>query len=79
VRAWDYSKPLFVAPSMNSIVWRNPFTERHCTEIDELGITLIPPVTHTTASGDFEHGAMAEPSTISSTVRVFYVLKMQKK
>ncbi|CAJ1815355.1 unnamed protein product [Sphenostylis stenocarpa] len=78
VRAWDYSKPLFVAPSMNSIMWKNPFTERHCIGIDELGISLIPPVTYRKANGDIEHGAMAEPSTIYSTVRLFYELKMQK-
>jgi len=77
VRAWDYSKPLFVAPAMNSIMWKNPFTERHCIAIDELGISLIPPVTHRSANGEPEHGAMAEPSTIYSTVRVFYELKMQ--
>ncbi|BAT83799.1 phosphopantothenoylcysteine decarboxylase-like [Vigna umbellata] len=77
VRAWDYRKPLFVAPSMNSIMWKNPFTERHCITIDELGISLIPPVAHRGANGDIEHGAMAEPSTIYSTVRLYYELKMQ--
>lgn len=58
VRAWDYRKALFVAPSMNiSMGRRNPSREQHRIGIDELGITLIPP------SGESEVRAMADPST----------------
>ncbi|KAK7394870.1 hypothetical protein VNO78_15411 [Psophocarpus tetragonolobus] len=78
VRGWDYSKPLFVAPSMNSVMWRHPFTERQCIGIDELGISLIPPVIHTARSGS-KLCSMAEPSTILSTVRDYYELKMKQK
>ncbi|XP_009627629.1 probable phosphopantothenoylcysteine decarboxylase [Nicotiana tomentosiformis] len=69
VRAWDYDKPLFVAPAMNTFMWNNPFTERHLMIIDELGISLIPPVPKRLACGDYGNGAMAEPSLIFSTVR----------
>ncbi|CAH2036138.1 unnamed protein product [Thlaspi arvense] len=72
VRAWDYNKPLFVAPSMNTLMWNNPFTERHLVLLDELGITLIPPITKKLACGDYGNGAMAEPSLIYSTVRLFW-------
>ncbi|KAK7340143.1 hypothetical protein VNO77_20837 [Canavalia gladiata] len=78
VRAWDYNKPIFVAPSMNNFMWKNPLTERHCMCIDELGISLIPPIAQRSASGEYENGAMAEPSTIYSTVRLFYEMKIQK-
>ncbi|KAK6245387.1 hypothetical protein SCA6_008477 [Theobroma cacao] len=71
VRAWDYSKPLFVAPAMNTFMWTNPFTEKHLMSIDELGISLIPPVTKRLACGDYGNGAMAEPSLIHSTIRLF--------
>lgn len=71
VRAWDYNKPLFVAPAMNTFMWNNPFTERHLMSIDELGISLIPPVSKRLACGDYGNGAMAEPSLIYSTVRLF--------
>ncbi|KAJ8452799.1 hypothetical protein Cgig2_014562 [Carnegiea gigantea] len=71
VRAWDYSKPLFVAPAMNTFMWSNPFTEKHLVSIDELGITLIPPVTKRLACGDYGNGAMAEPSLIYKTIRLF--------
>ncbi|CAN4077744.1 unnamed protein product [Withania somnifera] len=77
VRAWDYSKPLFVAPAMNTLMWNNPFTERHLMIIDELGISLIPPVSKRLACGDYGNGAMAEPSLIFSTVRLFYESRSQ--
>ncbi|KAK4419747.1 Phosphopantothenoylcysteine decarboxylase [Sesamum alatum] len=45
VRAWDHSKPIFVAPSMNKYMWGNLFTQRHLKVIDDdLGISFIPPV-----------------------------------
>lgn len=79
VRAWDYSKPLFVAPAMNTLMWKNPFTERHLMSIDELGVSLIPPVSKRLACGDYGNGAMAEPSVIYSTVRLFYESRVQQE
>ncbi|KAJ8771250.1 hypothetical protein K2173_026427 [Erythroxylum novogranatense] len=78
VRAWDYSKPIFVAPAMNTFMWNNPFTERHLVSIDELGISLIPPATKRLACGDYGNGAMAEPSLIYSTVRLFLESRTQQ-
>ncbi|XP_042488823.1 phosphopantothenoylcysteine decarboxylase-like isoform X2 [Macadamia integrifolia] len=69
VRAWDFSKPLFVAPAMNTFMWNNPFTQRHLDSI-ELGVSLIHPITKRLACGDYGNGAMAEPSVIYSTVRL---------
>ncbi|KAF4348976.1 hypothetical protein F8388_010022 [Cannabis sativa] len=71
VRAWDYKKPIFIAPAMNTLMWTNTFTERHLMALDELGITLIRPVSKRLACGDHGNGAMAEPSLIYSTVRLF--------
>ncbi|XP_042947844.1 probable phosphopantothenoylcysteine decarboxylase isoform X3 [Carya illinoinensis] len=78
VRAWDYSKPFFIAPSMNTMMWKNPFTERLLMSIDELGISLIPPVTKRQACGDSGNGAMAEPADIYSTVRLFFESKIRQ-
>ncbi|KAK9096333.1 hypothetical protein Sjap_021830 [Stephania japonica] len=72
VRAWDFDKPLFVAPAMNTFMWTNPFTERHINAITELGISLVPPITKRLACGDYGNGAMAEPSLIHSTVRLSF-------
>ncbi|KAL2508033.1 Phosphopantothenoylcysteine decarboxylase [Forsythia ovata] len=71
MRAWDYSKPIFVAPDMNPFMWNNSFTEQHLMVIDELGAALIPPEKKTLPSGDYGNGAMAELSIILSAVRIF--------
>ncbi|EFJ14635.1 hypothetical protein SELMODRAFT_97743 [Selaginella moellendorffii] len=70
VRAWDYSKLLFVSPAMNTFMWNSPFTERHLSSVEELGMVVISPVTKKLACGDFGNGAMAEPGTIDSTIRL---------
>nr|GFA32905.1 phosphopantothenoylcysteine decarboxylase-like [Tanacetum cinerariifolium]GFA32917.1 phosphopantothenoylcysteine decarboxylase-like [Tanacetum cinerariifolium] len=74
VRAWDYGKPIFVAPAMNTFMWSNPLTEKHFMSIDELGITLLPPVSKKLACGDSGTGAMADPSDIFSCVKLFLEL-----
>lgn len=33
LRAWDYAKPLVVAPAMNTRMWDNPITCRHFAQI----------------------------------------------
>lgn len=75
MRAWDYEKPFFVAPSMESSEWIDSLTEDHAMAIDELGIHLIPPVPQRAS----EYHAMAQPFTIYSSVRASYELKMKGK
>jgi len=70
MRVWDYSKPLFVALAMNTLMWNNPFTEHHLQTINQLGIILIPQVTKRLACGDHRNGAMAETSQIYTSVRL---------
>ncbi|KAL0920962.1 hypothetical protein M5K25_007982 [Dendrobium thyrsiflorum] len=72
VRAWDYSKPLYVAPAMNTSMLNNPFTRRHLNTIGELGVSLLPPITKKLACSDYGNGAMAEPSVIYDTVRLSF-------
>ncbi|KAF7028665.1 hypothetical protein CFC21_040548 [Triticum aestivum] len=72
VRAWDYSKPIYVAPAMNTFMWDNPFTRRHLDAVAGLGVSLIPPVTKRLACGDYGNGAMAEPTEICRTLRLFF-------
>lgn len=72
VRAWDYNKPLYVAPAMNTVMWNNPFTKLHLDTITKLGVSVIDPITKKLACGDFGNGAMAEPSVIFNSVRCSY-------
>ncbi|CAN1239541.1 Probable phosphopantothenoylcysteine decarboxylase [Linum grandiflorum] len=69
---------MFIAPAMNTFMWRNPFTERHLIVVDEIGITMIAPVSKKLACGDYGTGAMAEPSAINSTVRLFLQSRNQQ-
>eukprot|EP00250_Pteridium_aquilinum_P030187 c40810_g1_i1 orf=170-805(+) len=70
IRAWDYSKPVFVAPAMNTFMWENPFTQKHLQSIKDLGFSIISPIPKKLACGDYGNGAMAEPSVIDSTLRL---------
>eukprot|EP00249_Psilotum_nudum_P036966 c9144_g1_i1 orf=537-1181(+) len=70
MRAWDFSKPIFVAPAMNTCMWNSPFTRMHLKSIKELGLVVISPTTKKLACGDHGTGAMAEPSTIDATLRL---------
>lgn len=72
VRAWDYGKPIYVAPAMNTFMWDSPFTRRHLDFVAELGVSVIPPVTKRLACGDYGDGAMAEPFEICRTVGLFF-------
>lgn len=72
VRAWDYSKPLYISPAMNTFMWNNPFTKRHLDATNDLGISLLSPTTKRLACGDFGNGAMAEPSEICTKVRLCF-------
>lgn len=65
---------MFVAPSMNDAMWRNPFTEQQLMRIEKLGVTVIQPVEHMPTN----MREMADPSTISSNVKSFYVSKIIK-
>ncbi|EES02299.1 hypothetical protein BDA96_03G033100 [Sorghum bicolor] len=72
VRAWDYSKPVYVAPAMNTFMWDNPFTARHLAVLRDLGMSIVQPVTKRLACGDYGNGAMAEPSEICKTLVLFF-------
>jgi phosphopantothenoylcysteine decarboxylase len=34
-RAWDFSKPVVLAPAMNTLMWESPVTKRHLAQILE--------------------------------------------
>ncbi|KAL0405519.1 UNVERIFIED_CONTAM: putative phosphopantothenoylcysteine decarboxylase [Sesamum latifolium] len=71
VRAWDYSKPIFVAPSMNKYMWGNLFTQRHLKVIDDdLGISFIPPVPDSKTSRNYGNGVMPDIPVIYTTIRI---------
>lgn len=69
IRAWDFTKPILVAPSMNTYMLNNPFTKEHLEKIKNVyDVKVIPSVVKTLACGDYGDGAMANLDTIKKAV-----------
>ncbi|PRW44355.1 G8 domain-containing [Chlorella sorokiniana] len=69
VRAWDFGKPLLLAPAMNTFMWDSPFTAQHLAAVTALGATVVPPVSKRLACGDVGTGGMAAPEDIAAACR----------
>eukprot|EP00762_Andalucia_godoyi_P005441 ANDGO_08452.mRNA.1 Phosphopantothenoylcysteine decarboxylase len=64
-RAWDFQKPILVAPAMNTYMWEHPFTPKQLDVLSkQLGYQVVDPVAKKLACGDVGVGAMAEVSDI---------------
>jgi phosphopantothenoylcysteine decarboxylase len=70
-RAWDVSKPVAVAPAMNTHMWEHPATARHLRTIREdfPKLEVIAPIEKALACGDVGIGAMAEVPVIAAVVK----------
>eukprot|EP00216_Chloropicon_sp_CCMP2111_P002956 CAMPEP_0198234442 /NCGR_PEP_ID=MMETSP1446-20131203/463_1 /TAXON_ID=1461542 ORGANISM="Unidentified sp, Strain CCMP2111" /NCGR_SAMPLE_ID=MMETSP1446 /ASSEMBLY_ACC=CAM_ASM_001112 /LENGTH=203 /DNA_ID=CAMNT_0043915225 /DNA_START=339 /DNA_END=950 /DNA_ORIENTATION=- len=69
-RAWDFTKPVVVAPAMNTRMWDNPVTAIHCQVLKErYRVVQVDPVVKALACKDVGMGAMAEPATIAQVVK----------
>mmetsp|Transcript_40745 Transcript_40745/g.95857 ORF Transcript_40745/g.95857 Transcript_40745/m.95857 type:complete len:352 (-) Transcript_40745:85-1140(-) len=66
VRAWDWNKPLVVAPAMNTAMWNHPCTKSHLSALESWGVRVIPPVRKVLICGEDGVGAMASIDSISS-------------
>ena len=67
-RAWDFRRPVVVAPAMNTAMWEHPHTAKHLDELQALGMHIVPPATKRLVCGDTGIGAMAEVETIAAGV-----------
>jgi phosphopantothenoylcysteine decarboxylase len=69
VRAWDYSRPLVVAPAMNTMMWEHPVTGEHLAKLESWGVRVVSPVAKELACADVGMGAQASAETIAAAVR----------
>ena len=69
LRAWDFAKPLLVAPAMNAAMWDHPTTTEHLARLKSFGYRVIDPVRKTLACGDEGIGAMAEVVAIARALQ----------
>lgn len=70
VRAWDINRPLIVAPSMNTLMWDNPLTDKHLADIEKIyHAIVVQPISKELKCGDFGVGAMSEIDIITDVVK----------
>jgi phosphopantothenoylcysteine decarboxylase len=72
-RAWDASRPVILAPAMNTLMWEHPLTARHlrllkADEASARHLHIVAPVSKRLACGDVGVGAMADVSMIVEVV-----------
>ena len=74
-RAWDASRPVVLAPAMNTLMWEHPLTRRHLDQLNDLmnqqqgKLNIVPPQSKQLACGDVGIGAMAALDEIVQAVR----------
>ena len=70
-RAWDRTRPVVIAPAMNTLMWEHPVTARHLAQIAaDLGLAfrLVAPIEKKLACNDIGLGAMAERDEIVKAI-----------
>jgi phosphopantothenoylcysteine decarboxylase len=70
-RAWDRTRPLVLAPAMNTLMWEHPATARHLRQIADdvgAGLVVVPPQSKRLACDDIGMGAMASVADIVTCV-----------
>ena len=68
-RAWDWTRPVVIAPSMNVSMWQNPPTAEHISLLKDRGAKIIMPQSKMLACNDIGMGAMAEIEEIIHIVK----------
>lgn len=63
-RAWDFHKPLVLAPAMNTLMWQSPITRRHLRQLLEDHATSRPAVEDWTLGQAAEVFAQCAPRLI---------------
>jgi len=69
LRAWDFSKPVVVAPAMNTAMWKHPVTKEHLEKVERWGYKIIQPIAKALICGDVGIGAMEEVGKIANAAR----------
>ena len=64
VRAWDFEKPILVAPAMNTMMWDHPVTQQSIERLAAWGFTIVNPVKKLLACKENGNGALASVETI---------------
>jgi phosphopantothenoylcysteine decarboxylase len=69
VRAWDWNKPMILAPAANTMMYENSPTKEHLQIMRGRGAIIVDPVEKTLACGDVGIGAMAPAEQIAQSLK----------
>ena len=86
IRAWDFKKPLLIAPAMNTHMWQHPITKTHMDAIKRHhgkqlfgdGVRFLDPIEKTLMCGDTGVGAMCDTKTIAREVMDVLLVHLQQ-
>jgi len=76
-RAWDRTRPVVLAPAMNTLMWEHPATARHLNQIradlaagppGSSSLHIVSPAVKRLACDDIGAGALADRAAILATV-----------
>lgn len=62
-------KPVFMAPAMNHMMWKNPATQDNIQMLQARGVTIIGPEEGDMACGEYGPGRLSDPETILSSLK----------
>lgn len=75
VRAWDYQKPMWLCPAMNTFMWENEPTAEHIAKVQTRKAVIIAPIAKKLACQDIGMGAMANVDDIINVVQSHFLPK----
>jgi len=68
-RAWDRTRPVIVAPGMNTLMWEHPITLQHVLTLKDWDVQFVGPVSKMLACNDEGMGAMAQIDDIAKALK----------
>jgi phosphopantothenoylcysteine decarboxylase len=69
VRAWDFNKPCFLCPAMNTFMWDHPVTAPTIKTLESWGFEVLGPVVKMLACKEVGNGAMISVDAIVHHIR----------
>lgn len=72
LRAWDFHKPMFVAPAMNTQMLNHPVTQTQLNIIQQWGAKILEPRESMLACGVFGLGAMQKNDKIAKEINSLF-------
>jgi hypothetical protein len=68
-RAWDRTRPVIVAPAMNTLMWEHPVTHQHVRLLSDWDVRFVGPVSKELACADEGMGAMAQVDDVVAALK----------